>query len=308
MKTNRNTFTEEKANSIFATKLRKLFAESGKTHGNLADYIEQRTGDSVTRQAIGQWCNGNTSPNLKTVPLIADFFSVSVDYLLTETAIKTTNPDVKAVCEYTGLSETACRNLHTLLLCAQGKQIKDSYKARYEEALHSHELSNTAWEETKTNKPELVEKMESLLEQNVSIYTESKEVQDIFFTYIHTEHTRSDIILIEDQSKNNAIHESEAIDVFLSSPDFYKFVNNLSIFVNTNFNFHVPSFVSIVKKDDINDDLDFDFNTKLLENALLLEMQNYIRSLKHNSPEYYIHEIEYDARNNEYLDDQEGGD
>lgn len=112
MKKNRNIFTEEKANSVFATKLRKLFAASGRTHGNLADYIKERTGDSVTRQAIGQWCNGNTSPNLKTVPLIASFFRVSVDYLLTETEVKAANLDVKAICEYTGLSEQSVYIMH----------------------------------------------------------------------------------------------------------------------------------------------------------------------------------------------------
>ena len=114
MKETKNTFSEEKNNSVFSTKLRNLFAESGKTHGNLADYIKQHTGEGVTRQAIGQWCNGNTSPNLKTVPLIASFFGVSVDYLLTETEVKSADLDLKAVCNFTGLTEKAAQTLHDL--------------------------------------------------------------------------------------------------------------------------------------------------------------------------------------------------
>ena len=79
---NDNRFNEEKENAIFAVRLRELFEVKKATHNELADFIKAKTGDSITRQAVGQWCNGNTCPNLKTVPFIADFFNVSADYLL----------------------------------------------------------------------------------------------------------------------------------------------------------------------------------------------------------------------------------
>ena len=100
-------YNDEKENAVFAVKLRGLFENRKKTHRELAEYIEKVTGESVTRQAVGQWCNGNTCPNLKTVPIIAKFFDVSCDYLLTETEIKTTNADLTAACKYTGLSQRA---------------------------------------------------------------------------------------------------------------------------------------------------------------------------------------------------------
>ncbi len=115
MSAKRSIYNEDKANAVFAVKIRKLFEESGKTHNNLAEYIEQRLGESVTRQAVGQWCNGNTCPNLRTVPIIAEFFGVSTDYLLTDTEIRTTDAELKAVCEYTGLSETAIIKTKTAL-------------------------------------------------------------------------------------------------------------------------------------------------------------------------------------------------
>ncbi len=99
--------TAEKANSVFAIKLRKLFDESGKTHVSLARHIDEVSGESITRQAVGQWCNGKTCPSLKIVPIIADFFGVTTDYLLTDTEIKTADTDIKAICEYTGLTEKA---------------------------------------------------------------------------------------------------------------------------------------------------------------------------------------------------------
>ena len=111
MSAKRTMYNEDKANAVFAVKIRKLFEENGKTHNSLAEFIEQRTGESVTRQAVGQWCNGNTCPNLRIVPIIAEFFGVSTDYLLTDTEIKTADIERKAVCEYTGLSERALESL-----------------------------------------------------------------------------------------------------------------------------------------------------------------------------------------------------
>ncbi len=115
MSAKRTMYNEDKANAVFAVKIRKLFEENGKTHNSLAEFIEQRTGESVTRQAVGQWCNGNTCPNLRIVPIIAEFFEVSTDYLLTDTEIKTADIERKAVCEYTGLSEEAVQKIQSIL-------------------------------------------------------------------------------------------------------------------------------------------------------------------------------------------------
>lgn len=104
MNANVNKFSLEKANSVFAQKLRNLFDESGKTQKSLSDYIHEVTGESITRQSVGQWCLGNTCPSLKTIPIIAEFFDVSTDYLLTDTDVRKANADVSAVCKYTGLS------------------------------------------------------------------------------------------------------------------------------------------------------------------------------------------------------------
>lgn len=111
MQEEKYTYNGEKENAIFAVKLRGLFEDRNKTHRELAEYIENVTGESVTRQAIGQWCNGNTCPNLKTVPIIADFFGVSCDYLLTDTEIETPNAEITAICKYTGLSQYAAMTL-----------------------------------------------------------------------------------------------------------------------------------------------------------------------------------------------------
>lgn len=71
----------------------------------------------VSRQNVGRWILGDTTPDINTLGRIADAYNVSTDYLLGRTPNKTTNPELQAVCEYTGLSERAVNNLRK----AQGK-------------------------------------------------------------------------------------------------------------------------------------------------------------------------------------------
>lgn len=79
---------EEKEGFVFSEKLTRLFDESGKTTGDLALFIEEKTGKGFTTEPIRNWCRGNYYPNIVRIPLIAEFFGVSVEYLLTDTEDK----------------------------------------------------------------------------------------------------------------------------------------------------------------------------------------------------------------------------
>lgn len=56
-------------------------------------------------QAINQFKLGMSRPSLDNLCKIADFYGVSVDYLLGRTDVKKPDTNTQAVCEYTGLSE-----------------------------------------------------------------------------------------------------------------------------------------------------------------------------------------------------------
>ena len=94
---------EKNYNSPFAVRLRELIGE--KTQNEIAEEL------NITRQSIGQWTNGNTTPDIATLCKLADYFDVSADYLLCRTDIKSPNTDLQAVCNYTGLSEEAIQKL-----------------------------------------------------------------------------------------------------------------------------------------------------------------------------------------------------
>ena len=53
-----------------------LLAESSKTQKELCEYL------GVKKQAFTDWKNGKSTSYLKYLPQIAEFFGVSVDYLL----------------------------------------------------------------------------------------------------------------------------------------------------------------------------------------------------------------------------------
>lgn len=67
---------------------------------------------SVSRQIISYYETGARMPNTEDIVLLAEFFNTTTDYLLGVSDVSSTNIDLKAVCDYTGLSEKAVKALH----------------------------------------------------------------------------------------------------------------------------------------------------------------------------------------------------
>lgn len=92
--------------NTFAVRLRKLLDETNTTQQVLAEKT------NCTRQAIAQYVGGLNAPNVDKLISIAEFFGVSTDYLLGLTDAATTNIELKAMCDYTGLTEKTIETLH----------------------------------------------------------------------------------------------------------------------------------------------------------------------------------------------------
>lgn len=92
--------------SAFATRLRKLISKNNISKNQLSEEI------GVSRQAISQYCDGLTIPNADKLLKIAEFFNVSLDYLVGRTENFTTDNKLSFVCDYTGLNEDAVKNLN----------------------------------------------------------------------------------------------------------------------------------------------------------------------------------------------------
>lgn len=95
--------------SIFATRLRALIEENNISKQTLSEQI------GTSRQAISQYCDGSTIPNADKLTEIAKYFNVSLDYLSGLTDSRTTDTNVRSICDYTGLNEKAVKELHKYL-------------------------------------------------------------------------------------------------------------------------------------------------------------------------------------------------
>ena len=99
-------FTE---NDVFPTKLRELIKETGTSQETLANYI------GVTRQSVGYYAQGQSSPDWKGLVKIAEFFKVSLDYLLTDYPVESGDMTIRTLCKYTGIGEKAAVNIRAIV-------------------------------------------------------------------------------------------------------------------------------------------------------------------------------------------------
>ena len=97
----------EKANAPLARKLQNLIPDSD-TANKLKDYL------GVSIQAINQYKLGTAFPKTENLIKIAEFFGISVDYLLGITNSPNRDSRIQSVCDYTGLSTSAVEVLKKL--------------------------------------------------------------------------------------------------------------------------------------------------------------------------------------------------
>lgn len=64
---------------MFSQRLKRLRKEAKKTQADMADYME------INRSTYGEYERGVISPPIEKITLLADYFNVSVDYLIGHT-------------------------------------------------------------------------------------------------------------------------------------------------------------------------------------------------------------------------------
>lgn len=97
---------ETNATEIFAKRLKELRLCKDLSLKKLASDL------GVTAQSLSLYETGQRAINIDLLKKIAEYFNVSSDYLLGLSDAATNDADLKAVCDYTGLSEDAVRELN----------------------------------------------------------------------------------------------------------------------------------------------------------------------------------------------------
>ena len=93
----------------FAKRLRELRERKELNQKECAEKL------GISRGSISFYENGERLPDIETIYNMAKFFSVSADYLIGLSDVKTTEHNIKEICEYTGLSESTVSALHNTI-------------------------------------------------------------------------------------------------------------------------------------------------------------------------------------------------
>lgn len=121
----KRTRTPENYHKAFPTRLRDLLKERGRTQEDLAAYIrEKKNLEKFSRQSVAHYYDGSSSPDWETLNVIADFFGVSVGYLTGHEDYRTLDPNIRMICDYTGLSEQTITNFNKVSTTPAGERIK----------------------------------------------------------------------------------------------------------------------------------------------------------------------------------------
>lgn len=92
-------------NDSLPTRLRELMQIDNVSQKQLADAL------GITRQSISQYCDGSSQPALNKLISIADYFGVSIDYLLGRSDVRAIDPRLQTVALQTGLTEKSLMRL-----------------------------------------------------------------------------------------------------------------------------------------------------------------------------------------------------
>ncbi|MGN1026890.1 MAG: helix-turn-helix domain-containing protein [Faecousia sp.] len=104
----KRTLSWETENTIFATRLREIMEIRKIIQYDLA----RETG--IQRQTISNYMNGQSRPDTNNLLKICKALNVSADYLIGATDVISLDHEMRAMCEYTKLDESAVRRLNYL--------------------------------------------------------------------------------------------------------------------------------------------------------------------------------------------------
>lgn len=99
----------------------------------------------ISRSSLEYYEKGKRRPDIEVLVKLADYYGVSADFLIGRTSAKTTDKDLRFVCEYTGLNDMTVSKLHrnigkSIYHCNQTIDFLLGDQAEYEFIAFSEEL------------------------------------------------------------------------------------------------------------------------------------------------------------------------
>lgn len=127
-----------KNTEIFAQRLIELREQNGISQQQLADSL------NITRQSLSLYEKAERTINIDLLVKIANYFNVSADYLLGLSSVSKVDLELKAICDYTGLTEQSVKCLNNRLV--KSDEIDEAKKNAAENAIVTQFLNEYNYE------------------------------------------------------------------------------------------------------------------------------------------------------------------
>lgn len=134
-----------RASSVYIDQLRPLI-DKEKSRQVVAD------GTGIDKGTVTKHYNRELNVNADQMVKYCNFFGVSADFLLGRTKVETTDPTIREICEYTGLSEKAVKALH------KKKTALDEYNEKTQATVYRERIAEMEREKTLQEEIEIEER------------------------------------------------------------------------------------------------------------------------------------------------------
>lgn len=137
----------ETENGVFPKRLKEIMKKRGENQTSLAKKITEQY-VTIQRQTISLYMNGQSKPDTERLTTIAKVLDVSADWLLGLSDVQSMDGEVKQVCKYTGLSQTAVERLHQIATTGNTPNMVIAFLDSFLGGIYLKEFANLAWRAT----------------------------------------------------------------------------------------------------------------------------------------------------------------
>ena len=271
---------ESQVAKIVGYRIGILLTEQKKMQKELADFLD------VQPNVVSNFFTGDRTPNLDQIIKISEFFHTTPNYLLGVTDSQSTDNNLQAMCEYTGLSDRSIQTLHELRERSKGKAIKTEYQSKvsqYQSLIDEHDSKLTLLGSSYSLDDQPEDKL--LDKYSESIMQVRKEFEQRLNFYMCKNRSEATIVLA-------------TINEFLSKSDIEKLIEYAYLYLHTDIEVPNIEFLGLVEDNSLSDnaiDVAIPVDKQLFDASLLSVIRTIFEDWKDKSiskiPEIVINQV-----------------